>query len=91
MMSRLGFRCQTIEAESIRTEALGRVGAALAWGGTLSRSKRVVDPALQRAERYGQGLPSALNRLGLYTHAPAISRRWNSSPGGRSVLRDELG
>jgi tetratricopeptide (TPR) repeat protein len=64
MMTRLGFRCRTIEAESIRTEALGRMGSALRGAGRYREAKDWLIRALQRAERYGQGLPSALNGLG---------------------------
>jgi tetratricopeptide (TPR) repeat protein len=65
MMTRLGFRCRTMEAESIRTEALGRMGSALRVAGRYPEAKDWLIRALQRAERYGQGLPSALNRLGV--------------------------
>jgi tetratricopeptide (TPR) repeat protein len=65
MMARLGFRCRTIEAESVRTEALSRMGAALCGAGRYQEAKDWLLRAMQRAERHGQGLPSALNRLGI--------------------------
>jgi tetratricopeptide (TPR) repeat protein len=68
MMTRLGFRCQTIEAESIRTEALGRMGSALRGAGRYQEAKDWLIRAMQRAEHYGQGLASALNRLGILYH-----------------------
>jgi tetratricopeptide (TPR) repeat protein len=64
MMTRLGFRCRTNEAESIRTEALGRMGSALRGAGRYREAKDWLILAMQRAERVGQGQPSALNRLG---------------------------
>jgi tetratricopeptide (TPR) repeat protein len=64
-MTRLGFRCRTIEAESIRTEALGRMGSALRGAGRYQEAEDWLRRAMQRAERYGQRLPTALNRLGV--------------------------
>ena len=65
MMARLGFGCRTFEAESVRTEALSRMSAALCGAGRYQEAKDWLIRAMQRAEHHGEGLPSALNRLGV--------------------------
>ncbi len=69
VMEKLTGRCQGPEADAIRGQALGRLGVALRAAGRYKEAGSWLVRALEYAESTGQGLPAALNDLGLlYQH-----------------------
>ena len=65
LMQRLGSRCEGPEAESIRLEALARVGTALRCAGRYTEAEAWFLRAIERAESVNRELPAALNNLGM--------------------------